>query len=149
MANIICPDDDMRRRIDRAVNINETCDVNPFAPLAVEAAYTYGDEWIDQLNQYIKGNYDALVHFFADNLPELSVFKLEGTYLAWVDITKTGLGSDELCHKLLNEAKVWLCSGTIYGERDGEGYVRINLACQRERLMEALNRMKQCLATCP
>lgn len=145
MANIICPDSEMRRRIDRAVNINETCDVNPFAPLAVEAAYNEGEEWLDQLNLYIHENYKALCKFFSENLPQMKVYKLEGTYLAWVDVSATGLSTTELCEKLIKEGKVWVCNGTIYGEKDGEGFIRINMACQRERLMEGLRRIKKVL----
>ena len=138
MANIICADPETRRRIDRAININEICDVNPFAPLAVEAAYNEGAEWIDELNHYLWGNYQALLAFFAEHLPQLKVFKLEGTYLVWVDITATGLTSDQLEQKLLSETQVWVNSGTMYG---AEGYIRINIATQRARLMEGLERI--------
>ncbi|MBR1468758.1 MAG: pyridoxal phosphate-dependent aminotransferase [Prevotella sp.] len=138
MANIICEDAEMRRRIDRAININEICDVNPFAPLAVEAAYNECEDWIDALNEYLWGNYQALCAFFAENLPTLRVFQLEGTYLVWVDIAATGLSADALTEKLLNEGHVWVNSGTMYGS---EGFIRINIATQRSRLMEGLRRM--------
>ena len=143
MANIICADPETRRRIDRAININEICDVNPFAPLAVEAAYNEGAEWIDELNQYLWGNYQALLAFFAEHLPQLKVFNLEGTYLVWVDITATGLSADQIEEKPLREAQVWVNSGTMYGT---EGYIRINIATQRARLMEGLQRMARVLA---
>ena len=143
MANIICADPETRRRIDRAININEICDVNPFAPLAVEAAYNEGAEWIDELNQYLWGNYQALLAFFAEHLPQLKVFNLEGTYLVWVDITATGLTADQIEEKLLSEAQVWVNSGTMYGT---DGYIRINIATQRARLMEGLRRMARVLA---
>ena len=143
MANIICADQETRRRINRAININEICDVNPFAPLAVEAAYNESEDWIDELNQYLWGNYQALLQFFAEQLPQLKVFKLEGTYLVWVDITATGLSADEIEEKLLREAHVWVNSGTMYGT---DGYIRINIATQRARLMEGLRRMAATLA---
>ena len=138
MANIICADPETRRRIDRAININEICDVNPFAPLAVEAAYNEGEDWLDALNEYLWGNYQALCAFFAENLPQLKVFQLEGTYLAWVDIAVTGLSGDEFEEKLLREAQVWVNSGTMYGT---DGYIRINIATQRSRLMEGIRRI--------
>jgi len=138
MAHIICADPEARRRIDRAININEICDVNPFAPLAVEAAYNEGEAWLDALNEYLWGNYQALCAFFAENLPQLKVFQLEGTYLVWVDIAATGLSGDEFEEKLLREAQVWVNSGTMYGT---DGYIRINIATQRSRLMEGLRRM--------
>ena len=146
MANIICADAETRRRIDRAININEICDVNPFAPLAVEAAYNESEDWIDELNQYLWGNYQALLAFFAEQLPQLKVFKLEGTYLVWVDITALRVSADEIEEKLLREARVWVNSGTMYG---ADGYIRINIATQRAQLMEGLKRMASTLATSP
>lgn len=143
IANIICADPETRRRIDRAININEICDVNPFGPVALEAAYNEGAEWIDELNQYLWGNYQALLTFFNEHLPQLKVFKLEGTYLVWVDITTTGLSADEIEEKLLRDANVWVNSGTMYGS---EGYIRINIATQRARLMEGLKRMARVIA---
>ena len=143
MAHIICQNAEWRRRIDRAININEICDVNPFAPLAVETAYNKGDQWIDELNAYLYGNYQALCTFMAEKLPELKVFRLEGTYLVWIDITATGMTSDQFTHRLFHEGRVWVNSGTMYGEKTGEGYIRINIATQRARLMEGLRRMKE------
>ncbi|MBQ2195477.1 MAG: aminotransferase class I/II-fold pyridoxal phosphate-dependent enzyme, partial [Prevotella sp.] len=115
---------------------------NPFAPVALEAAYNESEDWIDALNIYLHGNYQSLLSFFAGHLPELKVFQLEGTYLVWVDITATGMDSDTLTEKLLKEGDVWVNSGTMYGS---EGYIRINIATQRERLMEGLRRIYQVL----
>lgn len=141
IANIICADPAMRRRIDRAVNINEVCDVNPFGVVALQAAYNESEEWLDSLNHYIWGNYLALKEFIAKELPRLEVTRLEGTYLAWVDIKATGLTSDEAYEKLMKEGRVYVNSGTMYGRRAGEGYLRINLACPRATLLEGLKRM--------
>lgn len=141
IANIICADPAMRRRIDRAVNINEVCDVNPFGVVALQAAYNESEEWINSLNHYIWGNYLALKEFIAKELPRLEVTRLEGTYLAWVDIKATGLTSDEAYEKLMKEGRVYVNSGTMYGRRAGEGYLRINLACPRATLLEGLKRM--------
>ena len=141
IANIICADPAMRRRIDRAVNINEVCDVNPFGVAALQAAYNESEEWLDSLNHYIWGNYLALKEFIAKELPRLEVTRLEGTYLAWVDIKATGLTSDEAYGKLMKEGRVYVNSGTMYGRRAGEGYLRINLACPRATLLEGMKRM--------
>lgn len=141
IANIICADPAMRRRIDRAVNINEVCDVNPFGVVALQAAYNESEEWLDSLNHYIWGNYLALKEFIAKELPRLEVTRLEGTYLAWVDIKATGLTSDEAYEKLMKEGRVYVNSGTMYGRRAGEGYLRINLACPRTTLLEGMKRM--------
>ena len=145
MAHIISNNSETRRLIDRAININEVCDVNPFAPIAQQTAYNEGGEWIDQLCDYLYNNKVALCQFFAQELPKLKVARLEGTYLVWVDIRATGLASDELTKRLLEEGKVQVNSGTMYGNKTGEGYIRINIACPLSRLMEGLRRIKQVL----
>lgn len=142
IANIICSHPSWRRRIDRAININEVCDVNPFGIVALQAAYNESEDWIDELNQYLWGNYQLLRDFIAENLPQWKVCRLEGTYLPWVDISALGITSQELCDRLLAEAKVWINPGTMYGPQTGEGYVRFNIAIQRSRLLDALQRIK-------
>ncbi|MBR1395844.1 MAG: pyridoxal phosphate-dependent aminotransferase [Prevotella sp.] len=141
MANIICQDATTRRRLDRAININEVCDVNPFAPVSVKAAYNDSEDWLDQLNLYLWDNYTALCDFAAKNLLHWHVRPLEGTYLVWVDITQTGMTAQQYADHLLQEARVWVNPGTMYGPQSGEGYIRINIACPRSRLMEALDRI--------
>jgi len=117
------------------------CDVNPFAPEAVKAAYNDSEEWIDALNLYLWDNYLALCDFVAHHLPQWKVMPLEGTYLVWVDVSQcTGKVAD-YCDGLMRNAKVWLNPGTMYGPQSGEGYLRINIACPRSLLMEALNRI--------
>jgi len=144
-ANIICSQPEWRRRLDRAININEVCDLNPFGPVALKAAYNESEDWIDELNQYLWGNYQALCEFVEANIPQWKVCKLEGTYLPWIDISAMNTTAQDLCDKLLDEAKVWLNPGTMYGPQSGEGYIRINIATQRSRLIEALNRIKKVL----
>lgn len=142
IANIICSHPSWRRRIDRAININEVCDVNPFGIVALQAAYNESEDWIDELNQYLWENYQLLRDFIGENLPQWKVCRLEGTYLPWVDISAMGITSQELCDRLLAEAKVWINPGTMYGPQTGEGYVRFNIAIQRSRLLDALQRIK-------
>ena len=147
IANIICKHPSWRRRIDRAININEVCDVNPFGIVALQAAYNESEDWLDELNQYLWGNYQVLCDFIDKNLPQWKVCRLEGTYLPWVDVSAMGIPVDTLCQRLLQEAKVWVNPGTMYGSLTGQGYVRFNIATQRSRLIEALHRIKACL--CP
>ena len=146
MANIICRDPATRRRLNRAININEVCDVNPFAPEAVKAAYNDSEDWIDSLNAYLWDNYNALCDFVAQQLPQWNVMPLEGTYLAWIDVSAAcSVNGDSVavyCDRILREDKVWLNPGTMYGPQSGEGYLRINLACPRSLLLEALKRIK-------
>ena len=145
IANIVSCDEDVRRRIDRAININEVCDVNPFGVEGLMAAYNEGGEWLDELCRYLQGNYDALCGLFAEKLPQLRVTPLEGTYLVWVDCRRTGMTSDGLAAMLADRARVTVNSGTMYGAA-GEGFIRINIACPRSRMMEGLERMAGVLA---
>lgn len=141
IANIIAPDETMRRRIDKAININEVCDVNPFGVIATMAAYNEGEEWLGQLLDYLWQNYLFLVEFCRTHLPDFPVARLEGTYLAWMDCRALGIGSEELEQLLVGEAKLWLNAGTMYGA-EGEGFMRWNLACPRSVLKQALARFK-------
>ena len=141
IANIVTNQPTWQKLIDKAINVNEVCDVNPFGVESLIAAYREGEEWIEELRKYLWGNYQELCNFFKENLPQLKVTKLEGTYLVWVDIRATQSLSDTLTERLLEEGKVWVNSGTMYGENAGEGFVRINIACPRSRMMEGLRRM--------
>ena len=141
-ANIICQDAATRRRINRAINIHEVCDLNPFGPVALMAAYNESQEWIDELCQYLWGNYTALCDFVAKHIPGWKVMPLEGTYLVWVDVSACCDSVATYCDQLLQQAKVWLNPGTMYGAESGKGYLRINIACPRTIMIEALNRIK-------
>ena len=141
IANIICANPEWRRRVERAININEVCDVNPFGPEALKAAYNESEQWIDELNEYLWGNYQQLCQFAAKRLPQWKIRDLEGTYLVWIDITATGLTSQAYANRLLQEARIWVNPGTMYGALSGEGFIRLNIACPRSRLMEALERI--------
>lgn len=136
IANIISPDPDTQAKIDRAVNDNEVCDVNPFGVVGLEAAYNHGGDWLDSLNLYLADNYRMLRETFATRLPKLRVCDSEGTYLSWVDVSPLGLTGDEASSILLEKAKVRVSSGAIYG---GADYIRINYACPAARLKRALD----------
>lgn len=141
IANIVCRDAEVRNRIDRAININEVCDVNPFGVIALQAAYSdEGYEWLTQLRAYISSNYDLLRERFARELPKCKVMRMEGTYLAWVDCTQLHLSSDEIEEMLMHENKVWVNAGSIYGT-EGAAFIRINMACTSELLNEGITRI--------
>ena len=144
-ANIICARPEWRRRLDRAININEVCDLNPFGPVALIAAYNESEDWLDALNLYLWDNFTVLRDFVAEKLPQCIVTPLEGTYLVWVDVSAFGIPVDELCNRLLTEGRVWVNPGTMYGPETGRGYIRINIACPRSRLLEGLARICQVL----
>lgn len=146
IANIICNNPDWQQRIDRAINDNEVCDVNPFGVEGLIAAYNHGEEWLSELCRYIEGNYKIVMEFFAEKLPQYAIAKLEGTYLVWIDCRHTGLTSDQLTELLNARARVLVNSGTMYGAA-GEGFIRLNIACPQSRVLEALNRMLPVLKT--
>lgn len=139
IANIVAFDNDLRSRIDKAININEVCDVNPFGVAATIAAYNEGEEWLNQLVDYLHGNYEAMAEFCRRELPEFPITRLEGTYLVWMDCSSLGMSSDALEHALLDDARLWLNAGTMYGA-EVEGYMRWNIACPRSVMLDGLNR---------
>lgn len=139
IANIVAFDNDLRSRIDKAININEVCDVNPFGVAATIAAYNEGEEWLNQLVDYLHGNYEAMAEFCRRELPEFPITRLEGTYLVWMDCSSLGMPSGALEHALLDDARLWLNAGTMYGA-EGEGYMRWNIACPRSVMLDGLNR---------
>lgn len=141
IANIVCRDAEVRNRIDRAININEVCDVNPFGVIALQAAYSdEGYEWLTQLRAYISSNYDLLLERFARELPKCKVMRMEGTYLAWIDCSELHISSDEIEEMLMHENKVWVNAGSMYGT-EGAAFIRINMACTSELLNEGITRI--------
>ncbi|MDO4334610.1 MAG: MalY/PatB family protein [Bacteroidales bacterium] len=142
IANIVAPNEDMRTRIDKAINVNEVCDVNPFGVIATIEAYTKGAEWMDQLVEYIHGNYEYMKEYCARHFPAFPIARLEGTYLVWMDCSSLGLTSELLEQQIEDEVKLRLNAGSMYG-RDGEGYLRWNLACPRAVLADGLDRFRR------
>lgn len=139
IANIVCADAARRAKIDRAINDNEVCDVNPFGVIATQAAYNHSGEWLDCLVEYLHDNYLYMREFCRRHLPAFPLAELEGTYLVWMDCRKTGLTSEQLERQLLDKARLWLNAGTMYGA-EGEGFMRWNIACPRAVLSEGLRR---------
>lgn len=144
IANIVAADEGVRTKIDRAINDNEVCDVNPFGVAATIAAYNSGEEWLDSLRGYLWDNYCFARCFFADNMPQCRVTPLEGTYLLWADVSACCVSTTELCRCLEDVHKVKVSPGPDYGP-GGEGFIRINLACPRARLEEGLSRIAKAL----
>ena len=141
IANIISADEEVRMRIDKAININEVCDVNPFGVEALMAAYNNGEEWLEELKHYLAENYSYLKEYFNEHLPQFPVTTLEGTYLVWVNCSVLQQRSKDIVETLLKEEKLWVNEGSMYGEA-GKSFIRINIACSREVLTDGLNRLK-------
>lgn len=145
IANIVAADEGVRRRIDRAINDNEVCDVNPLGVAALTAAYNEGAEWLDALRAYLRENYRFLRGYFQEHLPQYAVLPLEGTYLAWIDCRAAGTGSERLAERLLDQGRLMVSPGTLYGP-GGEGFIRLNIACPQRTLGEGLERLRKVLA---
>ena len=139
IANIITANAEWQQRIDRAINDNEICDVNPFGPIALEAAYSEaGERWLDALNGYIAANYQELLTMLHQQVPEIPVARLEGTYLVWIDVRGITSDTEQLAQQLKDTYRVWVNPGDMYGT---PGFLRINIACPRQRMLEGLRRL--------
>lgn len=108
--------------------------------VACEATYRHGDEWLEGMLAYIKANAEFTRAYLQEHLPRVKMTKLEGTYLVWLDFRDYGLTDKELDEKILNQAGLWLDSGAVFG-KCGEGFQRINIACPRKTLQQALDRL--------
>lgn len=144
VSNIFAANPAVRKKIGKALNVNEVCEINPFAVEALIAAYNEGEEWLEELRQYLLGNYNYLKRFFEEQLPQFPVLALEGTYLVWVDCSVLKQSSEEIVKMLLEKEMLWVNEGSMYGEA-GEGFIRINIACSRQLLIEGLNRIARAL----
>lgn len=141
VANIVAADSEVKKKIGKALNVNEVCEINAFAIEALIAAYNDSEEWLDELREYLYDNYLYLKEFFHNNLPQFPVLPLEATYLVWVDCSVLNIPSEEIEQMLLEKENLWINEGTMYGEA-GEGFIRINIACPRQLLIDGLERIK-------
>jgi len=135
---------ELRRRIRIVGDGLWSSVANVFAAEAAEAAYRHGEPWLEALLHYVEGNYHFLVEYLGKRLQTARVIPLEGTYLAWVDLRGLGLSDAELRQRILERGQVWLDDGPMFGT-GGEGFQRINLACPRAILEQALERMTAAL----
>ena len=140
-SNIIIKDPELRDAYKKTIYRLSISMPNIFGLTATEAAYRFCEDWLDQLLLYINDNYIFLKNFLEEKMPEIMVTKLEGTYLAWLDFSGLGLSDNAVDEFLFKKARVWLDNGPQFGT-GGEGFQRMNLACPRSVLREALNRLK-------
>ena len=140
-SSVVIANDRLRLKFDKVLRSDGGISPNIFAMEATEAAYNYGEQWLEQLLDHLKENLDFLMYFMEDNLPQFKITKPEGTYLVWMDCRALGMTSKQLHEFFLRKARVWFSEGHTFGN-GGEAYVRINIACPRYILEEALNRIK-------
>ena len=141
-AYLLAADETIRRKIDRAINIHEICDVNSFAADALIAAYNEGEEWLEALKLYLYDNYRCLKSFLETELSCVKVLPLEATYLAWLDVSASGQSSNLIAKHLLCHENLWVNAGTLFGA-NGEGFLRLNMACPRQLLVENFHKLHQ------
>lgn len=140
ISNIFIPNRDMRHAFRRELEKTGLFGVNMVGLCACQAAYESGGEWLDQLKEYLEGNIQFLKSFVNEHMPRIKVVDTEGTYLVWMDLQELNLVDQK--DFIVNKAGLWLDTGSMFGE-EGLGFERINVACPRAVLEEALNRLKR------
>lgn len=144
MSNIFIPNHELKRKFRKELDAAGTSQLGIMGLVACEAAYSKGEEWYRSMIEYVRKNIEFTKEYIAENIPDVSMIDIEGTYLVWLDFHKTGLSAEELDRRIIHNAKLWLDSGKIFG-KCGEGFQRINVACPRSILKEALDRIKNIL----
>ena len=115
---------------------------NIFGAVALEAAYTHGDEWLEQLLQYLKGNVDYVCNFLQERIPSIHCVPPQGTYLMWLDFREWGMTHEEIYQFLIDKAGWGVNEGSMFGE-EGRGWMRVNIATQRSVLKQAMKQLYQ------
>ena len=141
IANAIIKNPTLRRAFRKQILASGYSDVSIQGIVSAQAAYSKGDVWLDALLKFIKGNIDFIDKFIKENLKGVKLVPMEATYLAWLDFNGTSLSSEEIQDRIRNKARLWLNNGILFG-KTGEKFQRLNLACPRSILVEALNRLK-------
>jgi len=137
----IIPDHKVRKRFNQMMETLHILTGNIPGKVALEAAYTSGEEWLSQMMDYLDGNYRFLESFFKERLPKVRIIRPEATYLVWLDFREYGMNDKKLSRLLAEKGRVGLNNGARFGT-GGEGFQRINIGCPRSVLAEALNRIK-------
>ncbi len=141
ISNILIPNPELKRKFKHQMDAAGISQLNVLGLVACEAAYEHGEEWYQEMKAYVKENIEFVKQYVEEQLPGVNMVEHEGTYLVWLDFRGTGLSVEELDDKIINQAKLWLDSGKIFGSC-GEGFQRINVACPRKVLEEAMERIK-------
>lgn len=142
LSNIFISNRELRHKFRQQVNAAGISQLSPFGLVACETAYTQGEEWYQAMLAYVAENIAFTKEYVEKHLLGVEMVEHEGTYLVWLDFRKTGLSVEELEDLIVNRAKLWLDSGKIFG-KSGEGFQRINVACPRQILEEALHRIRE------
>ena len=141
ISNIFIPNQILRRKFRKEMDRAGISQLSVLGLVATEAAYAHGDEWYAAMKNYVRDNIAFARAYVEENLPGVRMIDTQGTYLIWLDFRQTGLTVEQLDHKIIYEAGLWLDSGKIFG-KTGEGFERINVSCPRAVLQEALDRIR-------
>ncbi|MCR5737500.1 MAG: pyridoxal phosphate-dependent aminotransferase [Eubacterium sp.] len=144
ISNIFISNQTLRRAFRKQVDAAGYSQVNTMGLVACQAAYEEGRPWLEALKEYLTENLDYVRNFLKEELPQVKLIEPEGTYLIWLDFRELNLSKEALEDLIVNKAKLWLDSGVIFGE-DGIGYQRINIACPRKILEQAMNQLKSAM----
>lgn len=144
LSNIFIPNEELRRRFRARMDAVGVSELNVMGQVACEAAYRQGEEWYQAMMRYVADNIALIGQYVEENLPGVRLVSHEGTYLVWLDFRKLGLDEEELEQRIVHEAKLWLDGGGMFGA-GGAGFQRINAACPRKLLREALERIRAAL----
>ncbi len=143
-SNIFIPNEKLRDMYQNAIERIGLFNPNQLGLTACRAAYESGEEWLAEAKEYIHGNVEFTRQFLAENLPKIKLIEPEGTYLLWLDCRALGLSVEALNNKIIHDGKVWLDAGEMFGP-EGEGFQRINVACPRSYLEQALQQLVRAL----
>ncbi len=144
-SNIIIPDPDTRSTFMKALQLYHVGSISAIGSTAAEAAYTGGGEWLDHVLAYLQHNIDYVIGFLRDRIPEIKAERPEATYLLWLDFRSLGMTPEETADFLLSKAKLALNQGAAFGQ-DGEGFMRMNIACPKATVVEAMDRLDAAMA---
>ena len=139
---VLIPNVQLRTKFQRTQQRQGFFHLNLFGTVSMEAAYRYGKQWLDELLEYLERNIKTAKGFIHEQLPQIKVMEPEGTYLLWLNCRALHLSDEEIRERLVVKGKLGLESGTKFG-KGGEGFVRMNLACPRETVIEGLERLKK------
>jgi cysteine-S-conjugate beta-lyase len=144
-SNIVISNQDLRKRFRESVRGSGFGSPNIFGIAATEAAYKYGDEWLDQLIPYLEGSISFLRNYISARIPGLKVAQPQGTYLLWLDFRECGIDPAKLANFVREDAKVALEPGFLFGCKEN-GFERMNIACPRSLLTEGLSRIERAVS---
>lgn len=138
---LLIPNDSLKRRYNEVQQLFGVMGINTLGADAMQAAYEQGSNWLDELIQYLQENVLLIEEYLMNHLPQVKIMRPESTYLVWIDVRSLNKSDKELQELLLNKGKLALHIGSKFGE-NGEGFLRMNIACPKETLLDGLNRLK-------